>query len=611
MNQYLNSTVGYIIGFLIHKEFLITEKLLLQPIATAFYSIKSFKDKNTKAELNESDLEKCLRDISNLVASNENEIEFFDCLDTIVIEIFELHCMATKLKSHFKSQTWTILRNYFKWSSKASNSFRKILTTENNVVAVLDFSLAPNGGVQIGSKGNVNQQKSYFSNEEIEYLIDILKEIEDNSIIGDLFVDIMSDFTKLFKTEDQGTQEKQEQPQLQLSLLNALVLMTEKLGPAVFVNVVQICILLRTLLLANADEEITLISLNLLDQLLSGIIKIKKEEEVIVFDLLEPLERISETCPNQIAAEIAAKLYKKISERSPDWTEMEFEGTQDSNTNESNKNDKTANKAKKRFNDYELPSIQDILRELSDPLLPVRAHGLICLRKLVLSKSQIAQKNLDKILGIFQNQINEEDEYVYGNAIQGLNALADIFPEKIIPILVTTYKNDKHSQENKLKLGEALLLVARKLGQVLPKYSDLFMNCFLDTLEKSKSNIIRASALSNIAQFCKILKFSLQPYIIEILAVISNILTFEKDDQVRRGAVFVIHFLFRGVGVDVLQLVSSRQLQEIYERLKLIYNSDSDEVTKFHANQAILEYQRILRLLMTPDKLIPKWLELN
>ncbi len=52
--------------------------------------------------------------------------------------------------------------------------------------------------------------------------------------------------------------------------------------------------------------------------------------------------------------------------------------------------------------------LKEILEELQDPLLPVRAHGLMELRRLVLNQHAAVSQNLPYILGLFSSQLTDE-----------------------------------------------------------------------------------------------------------------------------------------------------------------------------------------------------------
>lgn len=99
------------------------------------------------------------------------------------------------------------------------------------------------------------------------------------------------------------------------------------------------------------------------------------------------------------------------------------------------------------------------MEDLSDSLLPVRAHGLIALRKLLLAKDPTTLKSYNQILSIFFEQIADEDTYIYLGAINGLSALVDIFPQQILPFLCKEYNNVMLSETTRGKIGESLLQI--------------------------------------------------------------------------------------------------------------------------------------------------------
>lgn len=49
---------------------------------------------------------------------------------------------------------------------------------------------------------------------------------------------------------------------------------------------------------------------------------------------------------------------------------------------------------------------------------------------------------------------------------------------------------------------------------------------------------IRSSSLSNIAELCKLMGFSLHPFIRDILSTVESILRYEKEEEVRRGLTY-------------------------------------------------------------------------
>ncbi len=60
--------------------------------------------------------------------------------------------------------------------------------------------------------------------------------------------------------------------------------------------------------------------------------------------------------------------------------------------------------------------------------------------------------------------------YIYIAAMLGLGALGDIFPEDIIPLLGESFNDSLLAEDTRLKLGETLLRVCERCGEVFPKY---------------------------------------------------------------------------------------------------------------------------------------------
>lgn len=72
---------------------------------------------------------------------------------------------------------------------------------------------------------------------------------------------------------------------------------------------------------------------------------------------------------------------------------------------------------------------------------------------------------------MFQQNLKNEDSYIYLNAIGGLAALGDVFPDTVINILCDEYsditKKHEDGHEVRIKIGESLLRVTKILGKYL------------------------------------------------------------------------------------------------------------------------------------------------
>ena len=153
---------------------------------------------------------------------------------------------------------------------------------------------------------------------------------------------------------------------------------------------------------------------------------------------------------------------------------------------------------KSGVNNDEDPKVvyQKALTLLQDPLLPVRAHGLLLLRQLASSKSPSPEDPtrltpaLDPvlvpgILSIFLQSIQDEDSYIFLNAVQGLAAMVEGFGKEVLRGLVADYVKgldgvgagalDQGEVDIRLRIGEALGQVVRRCGEALPSYGMLLV----------------------------------------------------------------------------------------------------------------------------------------
>lgn len=192
---------------------------------------------------------------------------------------------------------------------------------------------------------------------------------------------------------------------------------------------------------------------------------------------------------------------------------------------------------------------QKALKLLQDPLLPVRAHGLLLLRELVsfpvvareaererLEKEAIIRVLHPAILSIFLQAIQEDDSYVYLNAVQGLaalvhapgpnsrsgpanevlKALLDAYARGAEDIADENAESDKELKDSekgrakgkrmsevdtRLRIGEALAVVVRRCGDALVLCADTLLPPLLYLLREPRAPVIlRTSAISLLSE---------------------------------------------------------------------------------------------------------------
>ena len=129
------------------------------------------------------------------------------------------------------------------------------------------------------------------------------------------------------------------------------------------------------------------------------------------------------------------------------------------------------------------------LKLLQDPILPVRAHGLLLLRQLVTSSKAGGTgqgvRVLDPalvlaILSIFLQSVQDEDSYIFLNSVQGLAAMVDGLGQEVLKSLIDEYVGkleglgasflSQQEVDIKTRIGEALGIVIKRCGDSLGIY---------------------------------------------------------------------------------------------------------------------------------------------
>lgn len=240
------------------------------------------------------------------------------------------------------------------------------------------------------------------------------------------------------------------------------------------------------------------------------------------------------------------------------------------------------------------------IKDLADPLLPVRAHGLITLTKLIEISDTEALAKRKLILYMFQENLKDDDSFIYLTAINGLCTMAQLYPEEIIEILVQEFidmpqrnVNGDIEPENRAKLGEILVKTTKALGEMASKYKNILINGFLCAI-RDPDSLVRSSSLSCLGELCKVLGFRLGNAVTEILYCLECIIETDKAQECRRAAVLVMTLLIRGLDKDTLMDLGSNLLP-VYRRLKHLRDNDTDDVLRLHAQLALEEIDHIVK----------------
>lgn len=188
---------------------------------------------------------------------------------------------------------------------------------------------------------------------------------------------------------------------------------------------------------------------------------------------------------------------------------------------------------------------QEALAMLQDPLLPVRAQGLATLRRLIeglarhgtrSSEPSVDRALIPAILDIFVNSIQDEDSFIFLNAVQGLIAMAQQYGRDVFKRLIAIYGIERHTigimtrqeLDVKLRVGEALAEVVGKTGESMGGYADLLLPVILAMLrDRDLPVTLRVSAISIASKAEAVAPFAIHQYEAELTGAMLDILELE------------------------------------------------------------------------------------
>ncbi|KAG0743984.1 hypothetical protein G6F57_001082 [Rhizopus arrhizus] len=241
---------------------------------------------------------------------------------------------------------------------------------------------------------------------------------------------------------------------------------------------------------------------------------------------------------------------------------------------------------------------REAMKSLQDDLLPIRAHGMGMLKEMALAKDPLVSSGdgLNQLLDIFIRLVQDEDSYIYLNAVKGLSALTDAYGNEIIKKLGDIYSDNQQKLDNRLRIGEALLQTVQRCGDALGKYVNTLVRPLETVLARhSEDSHLRVSALSILGIACQTCPVALSSQIAELIDWVLNILDFEKNAEFQIAATVLVLSLFRGLAQQTLYEYPTESLRRTYRSLRYIEEADSDELTRYQARVALSDLDSIMR----------------
>jgi hypothetical protein len=240
-----------------------------------------------------------------------------------------------------------------------------------------------------------------------------------------------------------------------------------------------------------------------------------------------------------------------------------------------------------------LEVFRDAIKELSDELLPIRAHGMSVIRQLVLTKDSVAEEHLESIITIYLDLIQDEDSFIYLNAIKGCSALAESYPVQTIDRMVTRYKDKSFEIDNRLRMGESILQIIQRAGDAFPVLAEQLMPSITYVLREQDPRL-QSSALILSAVVAKQTPLVLLPMLYQILDFVLTLFSLQNDVTPRRGALVFLSNLIRALGFEFGKHVERSWFLRIRETIKRIAEDETDLVCRGHAQSVLADLYQFI-----------------
>ncbi|KZP00232.1 hypothetical protein CALVIDRAFT_533873 [Calocera viscosa TUFC12733] len=207
--------------------------------------------------------------------------------------------------------------------------------------------------------------------------------------------------------------------------------------------------------------------------------------------------------------------------------------------------DEEVNQARRKA----LETYQEALRLVQDPILPVRAHGLTLLRHLIHppTKKSVSTEDLSidpalipGILDVFITAVQDDDSFVYMNAVHGLSAMLQgptglfgkgswVF-QRLVDLYVQGLQANPTTADldKRLRIGEAISQALSQLGPRARPYIHVIISPMLSVTRDSQyPTVLRGSSLSIISQCVNADPLSMLPFYTDLLSLLLDLLSIE------------------------------------------------------------------------------------
>jgi hypothetical protein len=215
--------------------------------------------------------------------------------------------------------------------------------------------------------------------------------------------------------------------------------------------------------------------------------------------------------------------------------------------------------------------LRSIMEELSSSDEMHRAYGVKRLGEYLKSpnSSNLGSDMIAKLYALIEKQVHDPETFISGLAIKTLSSLVEIYPEIVIPSLISKYKSLSLLEQTKVKLAETISQAIQNMGLTIYQYKPLLIRSLLDSINPLEINspVVRKSAFSALSDSIEALGYGIHEYIVEIFDVIICALSdLEQDWEVKNSALYLSYHLIQKSGHVILSKYQYL-IHKLYESL--------------------------------------------
>ncbi|CAO3678365.1 unnamed protein product [Rhizopus stolonifer] len=614
-----HQAVTFIIGQIVVQDSDLGKKYIVDPIVGTLTSAWNQQDYEESEDLidrvvlSESALTGLLHTVHKLMIGGEPSAQVIQiCLSSIVPCLYHLYQFTVQSKSGLRETVLDLLLTYFRITTTVDGirELKRMLLDKADMHGerIAYFAPGPSAQVELRFK---RIRRPLAGNQlplNADVFVDFMEKMNNLELCGDFFVFLLNEYSSL--------QTSKTDPKIILLILHLIMGMLDKLGTTILAKPTQIISFAIngiqahvdkitpkkekkkesgfpdfTRIVTEEDRDVMEDELSIEDELESLILAINllravmhENDELdiksvqLLTTCLEPLKKL-EKHPVELVQESVQEFLLAITS---------YLSAQKMSRKKENQPSLEASREK----------YKEAMKSLQDDLLPIRAHGMGMLKEMALAKDPLVSsgEGLDQLLDIFVRLVQDEDSYIYLNAVKGLSALTDAYGNEIIQKLGAIYSDDEQKLDNRLRIGEALLQTVQRCGDALGKYINTLVRPLETVLSRrNEESHLRVSALSVLGIACETCPVALYSQMGELIDWVLNILDFEKNAQVRRAGTVLVLSLFRGLAQQTLYAYPADSLRRTYRTLRYIEEMDPDELTRYQARVALSDLDTIMR----------------